>query len=150
MPDPNDPNQQNPIGDPENEEGIEDSYDGEDEGDGDDGPPLELGEPFAYSRDADLLPRDDAAGVLGCLASVRCGKCNGEFEANLLDAKPKRCPDCRTRYTHALLWARLDDSTAVVQDFLDHVEGEEVDDGEEEPDGEPEQQRGRLREADPD
>jgi len=105
-----------------------------------------LGAPFAIAHDADLLDRDDAQGVPGCYASIQCS-CGELFRANLLDGRIKRCPACKSAYTHVLLWAKCDD-TEIADAFLDCVLGDEDDrNGAELDEHEPEQPHRTIRSA---
>lgn len=115
-----------------------------------DDPPLDLpiGEPFALVHDAELLERDDAQGIPGTFASVQC-ECGEAFRANLLTGKVKVCPSCKAGYTHALLWARTD-NTAIVDEFVDDViaAAGDAEDAEGDDEQEPEQPRRRtIRDA---
>lgn len=113
-----------------------------------DDPPLDLpiGEPFALVHDAELLERDDAQGIPGTFASVQC-ECGEPFRANLLTGKVKVCPACKTGYTHALLWARTD-NTAIVDEFVDDVIAAAGDAEDAEDEAEPEQRTRRtIRDA---
>lgn len=73
-------------------------------------PPLFIGEPFAISHACDLLTAEE--GAPGCACVVRCD-CGQVFKFSLLAAGPKRCPSCRTPYTHLLLIAPADDTEIV-------------------------------------
>lgn len=62
---------------------------------------LELGPPFALAQGCELIERDDAAGLPGCYAAIRCS-CGSMWRANLLSDDDKTCPNCQTAYTHVL------------------------------------------------
>lgn len=140
MPDPNQPNE---ADDEQSELGADMATDYD--------PPLDtpLGEPFAIAHDADLLERDDAAGVPGTYASIQC-ECGEPFRANLLDGRIKKCPGCKQAYTHVLLWARVDDHD-IADEFFDTLTSSDDDDDDDEqaPEAEPETPRRRtIRDAD--
>jgi hypothetical protein len=95
----------------------------------DDTPPI--GEPFALSMGADLLPR--GPGVPGCYVSMRCD-CGRAFKVDLLNPHVKPCPGCGTPYSHALLVAPVDDRD-VVAEFYAAVEGTELGEADDDGDG---------------
>jgi hypothetical protein len=82
-----------------------------------------LGPPFAIAYGVQLL--DASPGVPGCFATVQCD-CGHAFKCNLLNPNAKQCPKCHVNYSHALLFAPIDDSE-VVTDFLDTVHAEPAD-----------------------
>lgn len=76
-------------------------------------PPLRIGPPFAVADECDLLESHEAAP--GCVAVMRCGAdgCSQVFKFSLLSANEKRCPRCKTAYTHCLLVAPMANAEVV-------------------------------------
>jgi hypothetical protein len=81
---------------------------------------LELGPPFALAQGCDLLARDDAQGLPGSYAAVRCN-CGALWRADLLSDDDKQCPSCQVAYTHVLLFCPTTERhmlAAVVEEVL--------------------------------
>lgn len=89
----------------------------------------ELGPPGAVSYNAKLLGRDSAHQCGGCgkahyavpgsFVTVEC-TCGTKFLCDLLVAELKSCPNCKTQYTHIVVFAPVDNVQAV-RDFVDNV-----------------------------
>lgn len=73
---------------------------------------LQIGPPFAISDYCALCPRDDQAGIVGCVAVVKCD-CGQLFKLDLLAARPSQCPQCGAAFTHVMLVTRTEDDEMV-------------------------------------
>jgi hypothetical protein len=60
---------------------------------------LEIGPPFALAQGCELIERDDATGMPGTYAAIRCD-CGAAWRANLLSDDDKACPGCGAAFTH--------------------------------------------------
>ena len=81
---------------------------------------LVLGAPFALVADCDPLQRDDANGIVGCVATLKCGVCDQPMLVDLLKPGVKNCPGCGEPYTHVLVICRVDDAD-MATDVLTHI-----------------------------
>lgn len=69
---------------------------------------LLIGPPFAVCGDAEFLETNKETGV-GSHACIKCD-CGHAFKLDLLSARPKVCPSCKSTYTHTLIVCRTDDA----------------------------------------
>ena len=81
---------------------------------------LEIGPPFALAQGCELLQRDDAAGMPGTYAAIRC-QCGATWRANLLSDDDKICPQCGAAFTHVFVFCPVSERgmlAAILEEIL--------------------------------